>query len=343
MKKYIPFFLLPALCLPATSCQDDENTGNELSIVKSEAYFQAAASKGYIIVSSVGGFTASSSESWCQVSCNGDSVLIAVSDNAAFEGRTALVTISGNEGGEQRVPVSQAGGYFRSDSENMFRMDNTAQTLQYSLSSAFSYETLCDADWLQTEEAADGVLISLSENTSGTPRYTTVKFRCNALDKEFEAKIYQYDTEDLLGEWTAEWTSKNGQKQEATVNVTKDASGSDALYIDGLQEGIRIPATAYNHSIAISTNAYAGQYNSRYDVYINGATASHIIHAKEQETAIRHYYCEPTVEGEEFSYPFVADSTFTDGEAMSGFALSAYLNNKNQGSINEFYDLKLKR
>ena len=123
----------------------------------------------------------------------------------------------------------------------------------------------------------------------------------------------------------------------------KDAADESILYIDGLQEGIRVPAKAYNHSIAIQTNAYAGTYNSRFAVYVNGATASHIIHAKEQETAMRSYYCLPTAAGENMDYPFVADSTFTNGETMAGFALSAYLNDKNQGSINEFYNLKLKR
>lgn len=343
MKKYIPFFLLPALCMPATSCQDDDQAGDGISIVKSETYFQAAASKGYIVVSSVGGFTASSSEAWCQVSCKADSVLISVSDNASLEGRTAMVTISNTGGGNQMVPVSQAGGYFRTESDSVFRMDNSAQTFEYRLASSFDYETSCGADWVSSEPTADGVMLSLAENTSGAPRYTKVSFSCAALGKQFEADVYQYDTDNLLGNWTAEWTSKNGQKQEAAVSVVKDATDESTLYIDGLQEGILVPAKAYNHSIAIQTNAYAGTYNSRFAVYVNGATASHIIHAKEQETAVRSYYCLPTVAGENMDYPFVADSTFTNGEAMAGFALSAYLNDKNQGSINEFYNLKLKR
>lgn len=339
MKKYIPFLMVPVLCMGAVSCQDEEKTYS-LQVVKSEAYFQAKESKGYIVLSQSGNFTASSSEDWCQVTCKQDSVLLNVSDNTSLEGRTAVVTITSADG-SQKVPVSQAGGYFRSDAgQDTFIVNNQEQKLLLDIKTVFDYESSTEASWITPNIGTEGTTLNIAPNTSGAPRYAKVEFYCESLNQKISAGIYQYETNDFLGNWTAKWQDKSGNQQQKSIQIS--ANGNQ-LVIDGLQDGIRIPAVAYGNSLAIATNSYAGLFNSQYQVYVCGLSEENIIYSKEKESAVRHYFCNPEYLNDKLNYAFKADSTFQDGKKMGGFALSAYKDNQNMGAINQFLNLELTR
>lgn len=339
MKKYIPFLMVPMLCMGAVSCQDEESTYS-LQVVKSEAYFQAKESKGYIVLSQSGNFTASSSEDWCQVTCKQDSVLLEVSNNTSLEGRTAVVTITSADG-SQKVPVSQAGGYFRSDAgQDTFIVNNKQQKLVYDIKTVFDYAASTEASWITPNIGTEGTTLNIASNTSGAPRYAKVQFYCESLNQTITTGIYQYETSNFLGNWTAKWQDKSGKQQQKSIQIS--ANGKQ-LVIDGLQDGIRIPAVAYGNSLAIVTNSYAGMYNSQYQVYVCGLSEESIIYSKEKESAARHYFCNPEYLNDKLNYPFKADSTFQDGKKMGGFALSAYKDDQNMGAINQFLNLELTR
>lgn len=343
MKKYIPFLMVPMLCMGAISCQDEEESTYSLQVVKSEAYFQAKESKGYIVLSQSGNFTASSSEDWCQVTCKQDSVLLQISNNTSLEGRTAIVTITSADG-SQKVPVSQAGGYFRSDAgQDTFVVNNKQQDLAYAIKTVFDYESSTDASWITPNIGSDGTTLSIASNTSGAPRYALVKFYCASLNQTITTGIYQYETSDFLGNWTAQWQDKSGKQQQKPIQIIADESHPGQMVIEGLQDGIRVPVVAYGNSLAIVTNSYAGMFNSQYQVYVCGLSEDNIIYSKEKETVARHYFCNPEYLNDKLSYPFKADSTFQDGKKMGGFALSAYKNNQNMGAINQFLNLELTR
>lgn len=342
MKAYIPFLMIPMLCMGFISCQDEESSYS-LQVIKTEAYFQAKESKGYIILSQSGNFTASSSEDWCQVSCKEDSVLLKVSNNMSLEGRTAEVTITSADG-SQKVPVSQAGGFFRSDAgQDTFIVNNKQQKMVYDIKTVFDYEVSTDASWITPSISSEGTTLNIAPNTSGTPRYAKIQFYCGTLNQTITTGIYQYESSNFLGDWTAQWQDKSGKRQQKTIQIVADENHPGQMVIEGLQDGIRIPVIGYGNSVAVVTNSYAGMFNSQYQVYICGLSEENIIYSKEKETVARHYFCNPEYLNDKLSYPFKSDSTFQDGKKMGGFALSAYKNNQNMGAINQFLNLELTR
>lgn len=340
--RYTLYALLPLLSLGLGSCSDDELPASGLSVISSKVNMSAAAATGYIVVSQTGGFTAESTESWCTTECRADSVLVTVTDNTALEGRTAMVKLTAVDGSSTSVAVTQSGGYFRIEGEpSEFRLDDSACSFDYALSSSFDFTATSNASWLTAEPKDGKVKLNVAENTTGEPRYACVSFFSAKMDRTIEAGIYQYNVSDLTGNWTALWTDKNGSAKQGLVEVVMGSDGK--LSLTGLYEGISVPLEAYESSFAVVTNSYAGVYGGRFEVYVSGATSNHIVRTKENESVARRYYCLPTYNENSFSYPFVADSTFVDGEALGGFALTAYSDGKNQGSISEFYGLSLTR
>lgn len=342
-KKYVTRAFAALMCLSFFSCSEDELSEAGLTVINSNVNMSAAASTGYIIVSQSGGFTASSSQSWCTVECRDDSVLVSVTDNTALEGRTAVVTVTAIGSSQSTsVPVSQRGGWFRTEDEpSEFRLGDADSVFSYALTSSFDFTISSDADWLSALLNSDDVQITVAENTTGAPRYGLLSFYSSKFDRTISAGIYQYDLNDLTGSWTASWTDKNGLTHAEPVEVSTAADGK--LKLTGLYEGIDVPLEAYQGSFAVVTNAYAGVYGGRFDIYVSGVTSSHIIRTKENEPTARYYACLPTFENDSFSYPFVPDSTFSNGEEMKGFALSAYANGSNQGLVDEYYDFSLSR
>ena len=344
MKKYIAYLLIPVACLTGTGCSNDDET-EAFTVIKSEVIFRATPSTGYIVVSNSGDFTAESSAAWCTTECRNDSVIINASINKNLEGRTAVITITSAKGGVQKVPVTQYGAYFRVDNNNVLYATDEEVTLSYTVESAFNYQVTPSAQWISYTFTDKGINFILAPNTTGQPRRAYATIYCEEMDKQYKVELRQYDIDDFIGQWTATYLNRRGETVGQPINITRNGN---QVSLTGLYEGVTINANTDGQTFSIPTHQDLGTHalnGASYRFYLFGMNEDKTIYSSENEDKILNYTCTPDWNEEEaFVCRFEGDSTFTDGKIMKGIAFTAYtLSGEKKGTVEQFYDLNLKR
>lgn len=333
-----------ALCaalILCCSCSDETEVAKAPHIVRSELNFDAAAAKGYALLSDAH-YTASSEATWCRIEQKGDSVLVYVEDNTALEGRNALLTITDESGKTQYVPIHQQGGFFRLDQEATIHIGDSSSVQQIAVASSFEYETTCNAGWFTLEQHEGKLNMTVDKNTTGAPRHATATCYCPALDKTLTIAFIQYSLDDLMGTWTASYAHNSGETIEKTVELKRQ--GTKDIRLSGLREGVTLKAEPHGMSFSFATHTPIGKYNNRYDMYQFGVDKEHMVYSREKESRVIHYTAKLSIADDMLTCSFEGDSTFSNGERMEGIIVSGYSEGSlSARAIEEFYQLTLKR
>lgn len=326
--------------LLGAGCADDAQEGT-FDILEAHLNFDAPASRGYVLATDPA-CAATSADAWCTLSRSGDSIIVSVTDNISIESRhTNLTLVSG--GISRQVPVSQSGGYFRLESDSVQHIGDSTAIISLTVNSAFDYETTPSAPWVTCTRDGQTLRLTVERNLTATPRRANISLSCPTMNKAFHVSLLQYSVSDLMGAWTASYTTNNGQTQTAQVTLAQNADDG-SVSLSGLTEGITLKANVDGQLFSFATGTFIGLYESRgttYRIYQQGATGTHEV--RPGETRILHY-------GSLFSIPeegkemlkFQADSTFADGTPMEGIAVMADMNGQMR-SVSEYYNLQLTR
>lgn len=343
--RLLAWFVAGAACLAAAACDDDEGGGTSFSVVRSEATFGATESRGYILMSQAGGFTAESSAEWCSTECRADSVVLRAEANKSLEGRTAVVTVTSSSGEAQKVPVTQYGGYFRADSGKVLYAGDGGGLLPYRVESPFDYAVSVAAEWVSCTQTAEGVEFSVLPNVSGQPRRAHAWIWCEAMARRDTVELRQYGAEDFVGRWTATFVNRRGETAVREAEVRASGSG---FAVSGLYEGVTVYAVRTGNTLGIRTGQDLGLHDSggsRFRFRLSGVDEAGKVHA-EDGSGTRVYVCSPEWDDGESSSScsFAGDSAFTDGSAMAGVAVYAYTPaGEERGVVEMFRHLKLER
>lgn len=344
MKKY-SIILYAVVALLFTGCREDETTMPTLNVIKSELNFDAKAQEGYIIMSQTG-CQAYSSEEWCQTTVVNEKVIVKVDDNTSLEGRTARVTIS-SANGAQTVPVSQMGGFFRLDSETTQSISDIASSIELNIATPFDYNMTASASWMTLKKGTDAVEVEVEENRSGRPRMGTAILSCPALNKEITFTLYQYSINDLMGEWTAEYTDMNGSNRSIAVTL---ALQKQDIIVNGLPDDLTLKAKQKGENdFYFAIGEALGTYMGEYRIYQSGVDTNGEIHDTHDplhpETRKVKYGKELMINSNgDCTLSFMADSTFSNGMEMKGLAVTAYDAQGNAlGLVENYVNLILKR
>lgn len=169
--------LLFACSLGFMACSDDESAegaGSRMALSENAVMFIQEASSKEVIVTNGGEWTVTvpqEAASWCSAECNGESLIVTVTENTASDFRETVLTVKGNE--LKTLPVRQTGTApaIRVTSYNLGGEDvgfngyipvgYAAADLTVNIVSNVPYETVLPAEsWItvvsQSEPNADG-------------------------------------------------------------------------------------------------------------------------------------------------------------------------------------------
>ena len=134
MKKIFNIGFLFAVAAGFVACSDDNDAGssylreNPVQVVSSNLFFNANAQKGGVKFTAPAGSTVSVSETWATAELKNDSVVVSVTNNAAVDSRSAVLTIK-NGADSANVPILQTGAVFKYTGEKYYVVSDEATTL----------------------------------------------------------------------------------------------------------------------------------------------------------------------------------------------------------------------
>lgn len=180
MKKQYYFLLTLLACVLAglSACSNDnevEYTPKEKLILQNyDLLFTCNASEGSVTIANESSVTATSEQSWCTVTTSGNKVIVNVTANNSFEGRSCKITIHGN-GKEAQVIAQQAGLIFSVNKGGAYVTNAAAKEhllpIDYTGNSPLRVDP-ASVDWA-TFSVVDGVLhADLALNVGEEPRET---------------------------------------------------------------------------------------------------------------------------------------------------------------------------
>ncbi len=268
MKKIFSLISLLAAVIVFTACSSDNNYTTSdnyiLEVVQAETTFGPEASTGQIVVNSDQSVVAFSSEDWCTVSVQGNTVNVSVTDYAEIASRNALVTITSGARTVD-VPVHQNGVLFATKAPSVISTDYSAQKFEYEVKTNMTVDLTTSDDWIKAEIVGDNLVITLSENTTGAKRTGTVSYSYGVTSGEIQITQIDFSV-DILGDYEL-WYSKSATSaQWAYIPVTFKYNSID-FTIGGVDFSIPVKFTNGTnppYEVTIADEQYVGLYDPYY-------------------------------------------------------------------------------
>ena len=239
MKNKLRFILyLITSCLMVACGESDNGLESTLHVSNSTIDFTATGGVTEIKIEAGNDVTALSGADWCRIiEITNEKVTIMARTNTGYAGRATRLTISDGINTEV-VTVTQQGDIFApEEGKQIIRRGNKATTISIEINSSFGYTVSISngAHWITADKTDDGFALSLDENTTGAPRAAMVRVKSDQ-GRYFDYTIYQYELEQLLGEWRKgslytyweDYIINDGiALTSAPVTITKDKEGGD--------------------------------------------------------------------------------------------------------------------
>ena len=242
MKKINILWMLIGYLFLVTSCSDDDDSAvASLQVIKSDVSFTAIATTGTIEVQSNSAITAVSNQDWCTVTVNGNVVTVAVPTYTGLVGRNAVVEISNTLDSKVRVPVSQAGGVWYVNGDDLYGLSDEESTITIPVKSDYDYTVDMPA-WITGEKVKEGYNFTLTENTTGNARKGTVIFKSQKGTKEIT--FVQFGVNDIAGTYEATYSTfgegDDWVSETVKIELLQDEENEAVFYADGLLSLIHI-------------------------------------------------------------------------------------------------------
>ena len=309
MKKINILWMLIGYLFLVTSCSDDDDSAvASLQVIKSDVSFTAIATTGTIEVQSNSAITAVSNQDWCTVTVNGNVVTVAVPTYTGLVGRNAVVEISNTLDSKVRVPVSQAGGVWYVNGDDLYGLSDEESTITIPVKSDYDYTVDMPA-WITGEKVKEGYNFTLTENTTGNARKGTVIFKSQKGTKEIT--FVQFGVNDIAGTYEATYSTfgegDDWVSETVKIELLQDEENEAVFYADGLSSirGVVLPLKFDGETYQLS--ALNGQYlgfieSQKWYLYTIVRSEAGYVHA---DTSL--------------SYPAIAELDVDDEELMPFF------------------------
>ncbi len=191
--------------------------------------FKAVGGEGDIEVAPVEGtLEASSPQTWCHLTVDGNRIHVTVDEYAGIESRFAKVEMKAGEATGVTI-VHQYGVIVRSFHPEDVTVNNKAQEIAVPYD---ANETLIqarsDADWLTFVPEADKLVIKVSENTSKEYREADIAWNIGQFQGKFTLVQFDIVEAGLLGSW--KFVGMSGTKFNTPREMAATFSEKDGVF-----------------------------------------------------------------------------------------------------------------
>ena len=223
-------------------------------------------------------------------------------------GRNAVVEISNTLDSKVRVPVSQAGGVWYVNGDDLYGLSDEESTITIPVKSDYDYTVDMPA-WITGEKVKEGYNFTLTENTTGNARKGTVIFKSQKGTKEIT--FVQFGVNDIAGTYEATYSTfgegDDWVSETVKIELLQDEENEAVFYADGLSSirGVVLPLKFDGETYQLS--ALNGQYlgfieSQKWYLYTIVRSEAGYVHA---DTSL--------------SYPAIAELDVDDEELMPFF------------------------
>lgn len=234
MKKNLIFCSL-VIAAALSACNGKENLYTQnvpptVDVVSgADIAFKAIGGEGIIEVAPTEGqLQATTAQSWCHLSVEGNKIHVSVDENASIESRYAKIEMKAGEA-TGVTTVQQFGVIVRSFSPKDVTINNLAQdvTFPYDANETLIQAT-SDADWFTIITEPDVLRIRVNENSSKEYRDAVISWNIGEVKGQFT--LVQFDIADagLLGSW--KFVGMGGANFKTPYEMTATLSESNGTY-----------------------------------------------------------------------------------------------------------------
>lgn len=179
MKKFISIFAL-LLCVCITSCDDENNATEELSIIARESTITAAEGEVTVTLSTEVDKAISDKE-WCKATLDGNLLHLTLDANTGLEGRTAKIEIIK---GQKSLPyyVTQPGNLIPVAKTEEITFNAHGGSREISVNSSMPFTATSTDSWLTVQVNENKLTLSTSTNYTREVLSTTVKLVSGSLE-----------------------------------------------------------------------------------------------------------------------------------------------------------------
>lgn len=221
-----------------TSCSDDDIKYEmpTLAVAESNVEFGAQGGSGKIIVTGMqGSISAQANADWVTLKqANDSTITVNVPAYTDYNNRQAVVTITdGNS--ETHVAVMQQGGIWAVTTTKYLASNQGGNiTIPISTNLDYSYEL---PSWMKAEKTSDGMIVTVSGNTTGVPRSGNVTLK--TVRGVTNVKILQFDATDLCGTYDAsysnyDWNMESSTSRTAVITIEQKPDVKNTFLVKGL-------------------------------------------------------------------------------------------------------------
>ena len=338
MKKLYSLFLLLAGILCFTSCGDDDYTytaPESLDITKADLYFNSGGGTGSIEIKSDGQLQAISSVNWCTVNVSGGAITAEVTENISIESRAGTITVTDGTL-TSLVAVYQQGLAFTVDTSTLKMVsDNGENSTFITVNSSSSYTVTIPSyatSWLSYVEENGKVTFNLKANT-GSPRAANVSIESGS--KKTVIPIAQYELDDLMGIWTAEYLNFDGEPESQPVGIMLN-DGVLNLILEG---AFAFTCNYEDGFLKVANGTSLGSYSGYYLFCIVCSQDGYV-----SWNPVMTYTGKPAVTEDGTFYIQFGDDGSWNGRVIAGIGLGAFSDSTGtdfKGSFADYYNLVL--
>lgn len=263
----IKIFALAAIAAGFASCSGDEGfdiKDNGVKVLAAETELAATGGQGSVTVDKAVS-TAYAKDAWLTVSADGTKVSVAAAANSSRETRATLLVIKASAEDSVIVSVQQHGLIYNAEGAESIEVTDEVTQQLIAVTTNGTVEIVSCPDWITATVTEDGVLLDISENTTGRLRYGNVVFGAGGY--ETSVTVTQADEdENPFGSYIIGGYNRKGQFTYLPCTLTREAIVFNPS-TSGLDLTIPITFEQETSTVTISNGAYLGKYSS-YHVYL---------------------------------------------------------------------------
>ncbi|MBE6226967.1 MAG: hypothetical protein E7121_07760 [Bacteroidales bacterium] len=253
--------LLPMMFI--ASCEEEykpETVESSIKIVSNNLLFGPSGGTGTVEFESAEAVKAYSEQPWCEVSVEGNKVLVKALEYGELENRySSIILEAGNS--SVRVVAQQNGVIMNTDVKDNYLLTDDSSEIRFTITSNADVTLSTSAEWIECTKSGDEVVVKISENVTGHIRTGWVN--CSSGQSSKKVTLSQASAKDLYGKYKLYGYSANNQLVYLPVTISAGSGENDMIIsCEGATYSWKFSAAFVpeTHTLTLANGQYVGGF-----------------------------------------------------------------------------------